>query len=728
MHRLIRLYKICSKISLPSGLVLTLLFLPSPARSASSRLPVDSSSDYLCYYGSWNNDNLFRAKDFDLVILEPSNISAAQIGELKRGHDGVAGTDDDVIVVGYVSIGEDHQGGRKGDGRGPCYWDYGTSSVAYTNAGFASWYLDDDNRDNKPDMNGSWGSYYVNAGDSSWRAFLKSSPAGTDNILLTKQCDGLFLDTIDTASPWYPWPYRWMVVQMSDLVGWLHATYPEKYLIANRGLFYFDPDLATAYQHSIRPYIDGVMFESYYKEGDRMSWAAKVNAEATKPDGFRVIALDYYPSSQTAAIDKQVAEVLGLYWCDYISSSSLNEIRYDVFHRHPIDLNPPTWDGAIGLIEAVAADGAVKLRWRRVTDQSAPVSFNIYYSSTSPFVLSQAARLTQVPAVWQSASLSWEYTVTGLTNFTPYSFLVRAQDAAGNEEKNLRILTATPPAGSKTLVTVDGLFADWSGIARLDTLDNPVEGAGDGPDASADIVDVYAAHDATNLYIRFTVAGSFASGYFYHLFIDADNNSATGYRYADSAATGAEYMMENLALWQYTGTGGANWSWAQASGLTRATAGHQTELSIPLSLLPLAVQNKKVSLMLQTNRAVSPFLFIDAVPDLYGSTALVYDFSTGTGVARRQTGAAPEKLSLGQNYPNPFNGNTRIPFVLREGGDVRLRVINLRGETVALHDLGFKSAGSHQYTLQAQSLSSGIYYYELLTGGNRQTGKMVLTR
>lgn len=272
MHRLIRLYKICSKIILPSGLVLTLLFLPSPARSASSRLPVDSSSDYLCYYGSWNNDNLFRAKDFDLVILEPSNISAAQIGELKRGHDGVAGTDDDVIVVGYVSIGEDHQGGRKGDGRGPCYWDYGTSSVAYANAGFASWYLDDANRDNKPDMNGSWGSYYVNAGDSSWRAFLKSSPAGTDNILLTKQCDGLFLDTIDTASPWYPWPYRWMVVQMSDLVGWLHATYPEKYLIANRGLFYFDPDLATAYQHSIRPYVDGVMFESYYKEGDRMSW------------------------------------------------------------------------------------------------------------------------------------------------------------------------------------------------------------------------------------------------------------------------------------------------------------------------------------------------------------------------------------------------------------------------------------------------------------------------
>jgi TM1410 hypothetical-related protein. len=89
---------------------------------------------------------------------------------------------------------------------------------------------------------------------------FKNNPTGTDNTLVTKGCDGLFLDTIDTASPWSPWPYRWMVVQMSDLVGWLRQTYPDKYLIANRGLFYFDPGLTTAYEHSIRPYIDADMF------------------------------------------------------------------------------------------------------------------------------------------------------------------------------------------------------------------------------------------------------------------------------------------------------------------------------------------------------------------------------------------------------------------------------------------------------------------------------------
>ncbi len=709
---------------------LTLLFLLSSftAALASSRLPIDSSSDYLCYYGSWDNDKLFRAKDFDLVILEPSNISTAQIAEMKKGHDGLAGTPDDVIVIGYVSIGEDHQGGRTGDGRGPCYWDWGSSSVVYTNGGYASWYLDDANHDKKPDMNGNWGSYYVNAGDSSWRAFLKSSPTGTDNILRTKNCDGLFLDTIDTASPWSPWPYRWMVVAMSDMVGWLHTIYPDKYLVANRGLFYFDPDLATAYAHSIRPFIDGVMFESYYKEGERAVWAAKVNAEAAKPDGFAVIALDYYSASQTAAIDKQVAEVLGLGWSDYISSTSLNEIRYEAFHRHPVDVNPPTWKSSIGLIEAATSDGAVQLRWRQVTDQSAPVSFTVYYSSAPLFSIEGATRLEQVPATWQSSSLSWEYQVTGLANFTTYTFLVRACDALGNEDKNLRLLKATPPAGMNTLLTIDGLFNDWGGIAPLDTPPNPVEAGGDGLDAAADIVDIYAAHDAANFYLQFTTAAAFGSGYFYHVFFDIDNNPATGYLYGDSASTGSELMMENLALWQYTGTGGSNWSWSQAAGLTRATSGSQTELSIPLSLIPVAVQQGKITLLLQTNRAVSPFTFVDAAPDRFGSERLVYSFNSGTAVPLEPAAARPGGLTLGQNYPKPFNSTTRIPFALDTPGEVSIRVFNLRGESAARYDLGMKSAGSHQFTLSAQELTSGIYYYELLTGGKRQTGKMLLIR
>jgi len=101
-----------------------LIFSSTSTNAQLAKLPINNSKDYLCYYGNWDQEKLFRAKDFDLVILEPSNITAAQISELKKGHDGIKGTDDDVIVIGYVSIGEDHIGNRTGDGRGPCYYDY----------------------------------------------------------------------------------------------------------------------------------------------------------------------------------------------------------------------------------------------------------------------------------------------------------------------------------------------------------------------------------------------------------------------------------------------------------------------------------------------------------------------------------------------------------------------------------------------------------------------------
>jgi len=436
-----------SKCSWLAVLFLVLLSYPDLSRCGSTPLPINSSSDYLCYYGSWDSESLFRAKDFNLVILEPSNIEAQQIAELKKGHDGLAGTTDDVLVIGYLSLGEDTQGDRSGDGRGPCYWDYNTSSVVYTHAGYASWYLDDADRDHIPDMNGDWGSYYVNAGDLAWRDFIKAGPTGADNILLSKGCDGLFLDTIDTASPWSPWPYRWMVVQMSELVSWLHTTYPNKYLIANRGLFYFDPELTTVYDHTIRPYVDGVMFESYFEEEDRAYWAARVNAEASKLDGFRILALDYYSADQSAEIDQQVAEVFAMDWCDFISSRSLDEIRFDVFHRHPVDLNPPTWNVTIGLTEAEVFDHAVTLRWRQVTDQSTPVTFNIYYCPSSSFVLEQAIKLAQVAAVWHSVGYYWEYQVNGLNEYTTYSFILRVQDAQGNEDKNLQVIQATTSAG-----------------------------------------------------------------------------------------------------------------------------------------------------------------------------------------------------------------------------------------------------------------------------------------
>jgi hypothetical protein len=691
-------------------------------------LPIDSTKDYICYYGIWDQDKLFRAKDFDFVILEPSNITAEQVSELQKGHDGIKGTNDDVVVIGYVSIGEDHLGNRTGDGRGPCYFDYGTSQIIYTNNGYASWYLDDADRNGLPDENSNWGSYYVNAGDSLWRSFLKDNPSGTDNTLVVKGCDGLFLDTIDTASPWSPWPYRWMVVQMSDLVGWLRQAYPDKYLIANRGLFYFDSTLTTSYQHSIRPYIDGDMFESYYKEYDRQGWAQKINKEANKPDGFKVIALDYLDPTQTSQINQQISEVFSYNWSDYITRSSLDVIRYDVFHKHTVDQNPPTWNTTIGISSVIAGNNSVTLKWKELADQSFPLKYNIYYTTQTPFDISKALKLGDVSANFNSTESSYSYTVLGLTNFTKYFFVVRAEDAVGNEDQNLKVFSATPPSGTSGQINIDGAFDDWNYIPQIDQSPNPVENLNDVQQADADFDDIWVTNDSSNLYLSYSLRGSFSTSYFYHVFFDTDNDSLTGYRYQGTAAVGAEIMVENNSIWQYTGSGGSNWGWAPLTGMSKINTGNRTELSIPLNKFdqPDTIHNLRV--LIQDNLSVTPYSLVDIAPDDFNNQYFDYALNGLTDVYSNEENPRPLSYSLEQNFPNPFNPSTIIQFTIPKSSFVTLNVYNSLGEKVNSLINQNLDAGKYSVEFQAGNLASGVYFYTLFTSSLMFTKKMVIIK
>lgn len=634
----------------------------SPHSKATPLLTIDSTTDYLVYYGAWDAEKLFRAKDFRLVILEPSTTTPVLVTELKNGHDGVAGTSDDVLVIGYLSVGEDNVATNTGNGAGPCYWSWDSAKIIYEKKGVASWYVDDDDLNGAPDRNNNWNSYYVNGGDTLWWQYLKNFPNGADHTLTVLGCDGLFLDTIDSASPFSTWPYRWTVVGMSHLVGWLRQQYSTKILIGNRGLFYFDPQYTTAYANSIRPYVDGIMFESYYKDGSRAQRAAKINAEATKSDGFKVLALDYFTSTDTVNSKNQMREVYSYNWSDYISSSSLNEIRYDVFHRHGADKNPPTWNSSIGLNSAIAGDKSVALKWSAVTDQSLPVGFNVYYSTQEPFVLGNATKLANVAAVRDSQGSTNAYTLTNLTNYVKYSFVVRAEDAKGNEDKNLSICSATPPLGSTTLISIDGNFSDWQTVGILDAAPNPIELAGDVGNGDADLVDVWSFNDSKNLYLSYNVAGNLSTDFFYHIFLDTDADFLTGYRFTDSAAVGAEFMIENGTFWRYIGTGGSNWGWSPASGFSEANGDGRRELSILLSVLGInAADGGGIHLMLNDNTFAAPYTTVDLAPNLYKEQYLSCQISppTSISVAPRYL---PYSMKLEQNCPNPFNPSTTISF------------------------------------------------------------------
>jgi|SaaInl4_150m_RNA_FD_contig_101_98338_length_6634_multi_13_in_0_out_0_1 hypothetical protein len=92
----------------------------------------------------------------------------------------------------------------------------------------------------------------------------------------------------------------------------------------------------------------------------------------------------------------------------------------------------------------------------------------------------------------------------------------------------------------------------------------------------------------------------------------------------------------------------------------------------------------------------------------------------------------PEAYALHDNYPNPFNPETTIKYQLPDAGQVRLEVYNMLGQAVrTLVDNQFQNAG--RYTLQwdatnnsGQPLSSGVYFYRIIAGGEYQSHKKML--
>ncbi|MDD5363068.1 MAG: T9SS type A sorting domain-containing protein [Ignavibacteria bacterium] len=88
----------------------------------------------------------------------------------------------------------------------------------------------------------------------------------------------------------------------------------------------------------------------------------------------------------------------------------------------------------------------------------------------------------------------------------------------------------------------------------------------------------------------------------------------------------------------------------------------------------------------------------------------------------------PSNYSLSQNYPNPFNPTTNIKFAVSKAGFVSLKVYNLAGKEVSTLVNQNLSVGTFEYSFNASSLASGIYFYTLNVNGFSETKKMMLIK
>jgi hypothetical protein len=87
----------------------------------------------------------------------------------------------------------------------------------------------------------------------------------------------------------------------------------------------------------------------------------------------------------------------------------------------------------------------------------------------------------------------------------------------------------------------------------------------------------------------------------------------------------------------------------------------------------------------------------------------------------------PARSAL-QVYPNPFEKSATIRFTMEDRGPVRICVVNLLGQPVALLFEGELNAGEHSFEWDAQDAAPGAYFAIIRERGSIRRVGLSLTR
>ena len=88
----------------------------------------------------------------------------------------------------------------------------------------------------------------------------------------------------------------------------------------------------------------------------------------------------------------------------------------------------------------------------------------------------------------------------------------------------------------------------------------------------------------------------------------------------------------------------------------------------------------------------------------------------------------PEKFFLSQNYPNPFNPATKINYELRVTNYVSIKVYDLLGNEISSLVNKKQNAGKYEIEFDGSNLSSGVYFYKIVSGDFIAVKRMVLMK
>ena len=118
----------------------------------------------------------------------------------------------------------------------------------------------------------------------------------------------------------------------------------------------------------------------------------------------------------------------------------------------------------------------------------------------------------------------------------------------------------------------------------------------------------------------------------------------------------------------------------------------------------------------------------------YGSAVLVLDETTHTLILPAITDvkgisqSVPRQFALHQNYPNPFNPATTIEYDVPKSSNVVLKIFDVLGREVTTLVSTERAPGHYVAIWNANTVASGVYFYQLTADNVRLMRKMLLLR
>jgi hypothetical protein len=129
----------------------------------------------------------------------------------------------------------------------------------------------------------------------------------------------------------------------------------------------------------------------------------------------------------------------------------------------------------------------------------------------------------------------------------------------------------------------------------------------------------------------------------------------------------------------------------------------------------LSGQSVQVAFKAEAPNSLWAYLYLDDISITSTTDVKGYDKS-------------PETFLLRQNYPNPFNPKTVIRYLVPSSQYVSIKVYDVFGREVETLVNEKKEAGEHEVEWNAETVSSGIYFYRLLTEKYSESKKLLLQR